>query len=86
MPEICRFFGIIIYMFFADHNPPHFHVKYNEYKAVLGIKNFSLLEGNLPPKVMGLVVEWAVEHQKELLKDWEKAENKKPLVPIEPLK
>lgn len=86
MPEISRFFGIIIAMFYDDHNPPHFHAKYGNYKAAIKIKDFTVLEGFLPPRAMGLVVEWAAIHKDELLMDWETAKDKRPLFPIEPLK
>ena len=70
MPEISRFLGIVIYMFFNEHNPPHFHAEYNEHKASIFIDTLGLMEGKLPSKVMSLVVEWAQEHQDELLKNW----------------
>lgn len=70
MPEICRFLGIVISMYFDEHNPPHFHVRYNEYRAVLGIQDLNLLDGHLPAKVRGLVEEWAELHQNELLEMW----------------
>lgn len=57
MPEISRFLGIIIAMFYKDHSPPHFHVRYNEYKATISIKDLALLNGKLPPKALGLVIE-----------------------------
>lgn len=85
MPVICRFLGIIITMFYRDHNPPHFHVKYNEYRAIVSIKDLSLLEGSLPPKVLGLVVEWASIHKLELVEDWKLAEELAELKPIKPL-
>ncbi|ANE54109.1 DUF4160 domain-containing protein [Methylomonas sp. DH-1] len=66
MPEICRFLGIVILMYFDDHNPPHFHVKYNDYKAVMDIQTLNILAGYLPGKVRGLVEEWA-----ELLIMWQ---------------
>ena len=69
MPVISRFLGIIIAMFYQDHNPPHFHVRYNEHKAAVSIKDLALLEGKLPPNVLGLVIEWASSHQQELLED-----------------
>lgn len=69
MPEISRFFGIIIAMFYDDHNPPHFHAKYGNYKAAIKIKDFTVLDGFLPPRAMGLVVEWAAIHKDELLMD-----------------
>ena len=85
MPEISRFFGIVIKMFFDDHNPPHFHAIYGEYKAVIAIHDFAILEGDLPPKAVGLVMEWTKAHKNELLKDWDLAREKKSLFAIEPL-
>lgn len=70
MPEISRFLGIVIYMYFNEHNPPHFHAEYNEFRASIGIENLGLIEGKLPAKVFSLVVEWAQEHQDELLENW----------------
>ena len=85
MPTISRFFGIIIQMYFKDHNPPHFHAIYNEFKAVISIDDYSILEGDLPPKALGLIMEWAKSHQKDLQRDWELAKNMKELFPIDPL-
>ena len=85
MPEISRFLGIIIVMFNAEHNPPHFHVRYNEYRAAISIKKLSLIDGKLPPKVLGLVIEWASQHQDELLKNWKLARTHTTLNPIKPL-
>ena len=85
MPELSRFLGIIIAMYYREHNPPHFHVRYNEYKAAIAIKDLGILEGKLPPKVFGLVIEWASQHQDELLADWERAERLEALKPIAPL-
>jgi hypothetical protein len=59
MPEISRFFGIVIKMFFDDHNPPHFHAEYGGDLALIDIRNLSVFSGRLPPRVMGLVIEWA---------------------------
>ena len=73
MPEISRFFGIVIKMFFDDHNPPHFHAEYSDYTALIDIRNLSIFSGRLPPRVMGLVIEWATLHQQELIADWERA-------------
>lgn len=70
MPELSRFLGIVIYMYFNEHNPPHFHAEYNEFKASISIKSLGLMEGKLPSKVMSLVVEWAQDHQQELLENW----------------
>ncbi len=85
MPEICRFFGIIISMFHNDHNPPHFHAKYGSYKMTINISDFSILDGYLPPRVFGFVMEWASIHKEELLLNWEAARKEKPLKKINPL-
>ena len=70
MPEISRFLGIVIYMYFNEQNPPHFHAEYNEFRASISINNLGLIEGKLPSKVMSLVVEWAQDHQEELQENW----------------
>ena len=85
MPEISRFLGMIIVMYYQEHNPPHFHVRYNEYRASISIKELALMKGKLPPKALGLVIEWASQHQQELLNDWELARQWKELKPIKPL-
>jgi len=81
MPEICRFLGIIITMYFDEHNPPHFHVRYNEYRASFEIKTLNVISGEVPAKVRGLVEEWAEMHKEELLNIWESKDFHK----IEPL-
>ena len=63
MPEISRFLGIIITMYYNNHPPPHFHVRYNQQKAIIDIQNLSILEGKLTPRVFGLVIEWAAINQ-----------------------
>ena len=70
MPELSRFLGIVIYMYFNEHNPPHFHAEYNEYNAAISINTLGVIEGKLPSKVLSLVVEWAQDHQEELLENW----------------
>jgi hypothetical protein len=85
MPEICRFLGIIITMYYNDHPPPHFHVRYNQQKAIIDIETLSILEGKLTPRVLGLVVEWAAMHQSELRENWQLARQNNPLEKIQPL-
>ncbi len=70
MPEISRFLGIIISMYFDEHNPPHFHVIYNEFRATMDIQTLNIIAGILPAKVRGLVEEWAELHRDELLQMW----------------
>lgn len=86
MPEICRFLGVVVAVFYDDHNPPHFHVRYESDKAIIDINELTIRDGKLPPRVLGLVIEWATLHQEELRKEWELARDKQPLFPIEPLK
>ena len=85
MPEISRFFGLIITMFYNDHPPPHFHVRYGEQRALIAIDSLTVLEGHLSPRALGLVIEWAVRHRQELVADWELARRNSPLNPIAPL-
>ena len=85
MHEISRFFGIVIKMFFDDHNPPHFHAEYGDSAALIDIRNLSVFSGRLPPRAMGLVIEWATLHNQELLADWERARAQQELRRIAPL-
>lgn len=86
MPQISRFFGIIIAMYFNDHNPPHFHAKYGDDEALISIKDFSIMEGQMPSRALGMVIEWAYLHQQELMDNWKKAIENQSLEKIEPLK
>ncbi len=85
MPQISFFLGIIIKMYYEDHNPPHFHAEYGEYKSLIDIHTLQLINGYLPPRVLGLVIEWAAIHQKELFENWGKAIKHESLIPIKPL-
>jgi len=86
MPEICRFYGIVIYMYWTDHAPPHFHAEYGEFEGQFLIENFALCKGDMPSKALGLIVEWASQHKQELLDNWEKSQKIMPFKKIEPLK
>ncbi len=72
-------------MFFDDHNPPHFHAEYGDNVALVRIQTLSVFSGRLPPRAMGLVIEWATLHQEELLEDWERAQAQQVLQKIAPL-
>ena len=85
MPEISRFYGIIIGMFFNEHNPPHFHVKYEEYKAEITIKD-GIVTGKLPRRALNLVFEWLDLHRDELLENWKRGENRESFIKIGSLK
>lgn len=84
MSELCRFLGIVITMFGDDHNPPHFHVRYGEYKALIAIDG-SIVKGSLPKSVFKNVFRWMEEHQDELQKNWELLQNGEEVQKIEPL-
>jgi hypothetical protein len=79
MPEIARFYGILIKMYFSlsEHGTPHFHAIYGEYVGVFAIESLELLEGDLPPRALRLVREWAGVYQSELKKIWEEQTFKK---------
>ena len=71
MPELSRFFGISIRMYYDDHHPPHFHAIYGGAEAEIGIDPVAILRGMFPRRALGMVMEWAVTHQRELLDNWE---------------
>ncbi|ADY27803.1 hypothetical protein Deipr_2703 (plasmid) [Deinococcus proteolyticus MRP] len=85
MPELTRFFGIRITMYFSDHNPPHFHAEYGDDEAVFGIQELAVLEGQLSKRATRLVLEWAAMHQAELMEAWNAASNNEAPGKISPL-
>ena len=85
MPEICRFYGIVIKMYFADHAPPHFHAEYAEHEARIAIDSLAVISGRLPARAMGLVAEWATLHQQALRALWQKASQLEALHRLDPL-
>lgn len=84
MPEISRFLGIIIAMFYRDHAPPHFHAIYGEYEITVEIES-GIINGRFPKRALKLVFEWLELHREELLENWRLAEDRRPLNKIEPL-
>jgi len=85
MPELSRFLGIVIAMYYNDHNPPHFHVLYNEYDAEIEIKNLTVLNGKLPARVLGIAMEWAELHKDELMDNWNLLQSGEKYNKIQPL-
>jgi hypothetical protein len=85
MPEISRFYGIVIKMFHNDHQPPHFHAEYGSDQMLVAIETLAVIAGRLPPRAMGLVIEWATQHQDELRHVWQQARNYEKLARIDPL-
>ncbi|MBI5649879.1 MAG: DUF4160 domain-containing protein [Chloroflexi bacterium] len=85
MPDVSRFFGIVIYMYFDDHLPPHFHAEYSGSEALFEIETLRVYRGKLPRRVHNMVIEWADAHRVELTNNWAFAREGRPVVDIEPL-
>jgi Domain of unknown function (DUF4160) len=85
MPEISRFFGIIIRIFFNHHEPAHFHAIYGDHEALFEIDTLAVYRGELPRRALAMVLEWAAIHRSELRQDWDLARESKSLSPIAPL-
>lgn len=85
MPRISEFLGIVIYMYFSEHNPPHFHAIYGQFEAEILIENGELLKGKLPVRALSLVREWTEKYRDQLNQDWELSRRHEELKPIPPL-
>jgi hypothetical protein len=85
MPEICRFYGIVIQMFYGDHPPPHFHAVYGEDVAKITIDTLEIIEGSIPERALRLVREWAKLHERDLQIAFELASDFQRPAKIEPL-
>lgn len=85
MPEISRFLGIVIFIYYRDHGVPHFHARYGEDVAAFSIEDLKLIAGQMPKRPLALIIEWAFEHRLELMENWHLAEAGKPLKKITPL-
>lgn len=84
MPEISRFLGVVIGMFHREHGPPHFHAMYGEYNITVDIKT-GVVTGQFPKRALRHVLEWYDLHQRELMENWELAQQRRPLNKIPPL-
>ncbi len=85
MPEISRFFGIVIKMFYNDHLPAHFHAEYGGYEALIEIDTLAVYRGELPRRALALVLEWATLYRAELARDWDLAKSGRSPEQITPL-
>lgn len=85
MPRISEFYGIVIYMYYADHSPPHFHAIYGGDEVVVDIRSTKVLAGDAPKRALALVRMWARLHRDELRTNWDLARESEPLKPIDPL-
>jgi hypothetical protein len=84
MPELSRFLGIVIYMYWVDHPAAHFHARYGSYEITVEIET-GIVRGEFPKRALRAVLDWLDAHQAELLEDWALAQARKPLRPIAPL-
>jgi hypothetical protein len=84
VPEISRFLGIVVRMYYRDHAPPHFHASYGEFRVVVQIET-GIVDGHFPPRAMRHLLEWMNLRQRELMEDWARAQAARPLEPIPPL-
>jgi hypothetical protein len=84
LPEISRFLGIVIVMYYRDHRPPHFHAKYGSDEIVVSIED-GVVEGHFPRRALQHVLEWSTLYRQALMENWGLAEQRKPLKPILPL-
>ena len=85
MPQISYFLGVIIRMFYRDHNPLHFHAVYADFGGIIDIEKNEIIGGELPPRVLGIVTEWSAIHKAELMDNWERARQQESLKDIAPL-
>jgi len=85
MPETCRFFGVVIQIYFREKHAPHLHVRYGGKRASIDIRTLGISSGSLPPRVLGFVTEWAALHRRELMDNWARARRGQKLRPIAPL-
>jgi hypothetical protein len=84
MPEICRFLGIVIGMFYREHAPPHFHAVYGDFEITVEIDS-GVVNGHFPTRARALVIEWCALHRTELLEEWALARAGRPLIRLAPL-
>jgi hypothetical protein len=85
MPELARFYGIVVQVYYGDHPPAHFHVQYSGHSAKIDVESLALIEGELPARAKGLVIEWATLHRDELREAFNKAANLQKPAGIDPL-
>ena len=84
MPVISRFYGIIVFMNYNDHNPPHFHARYQDYEVIVEIQT-GLIQGQMPKRALQFIFEWMGKYEADLLANWDLARERKALKPIPPL-
>jgi hypothetical protein len=84
MPELCRFYGIIIFMNFLDHDPPHFHARYEDQEVIIEIET-GIVKGYMSKRALRMIFDWSEMHHEELVANWNLARDRQPLQKISPL-
>lgn len=84
MPEICRFYGLLIFVNYNEHNPPHFHVRYQDQEIIVEIQT-GIVQGKMSQRALKMIFEWYEQHIDELEMNWNLAQERKPLKRIDPL-
>jgi hypothetical protein len=84
MPVLSRFYGIVVYLNYNDHNPPHFHARYQDQEVMVEIQS-GVVTGSMSKRALKMLFEWAEQHEAELMENWERARERRPLLPIPPL-
>ncbi len=84
MPEICRFYGIVIFMNYNEHDPPHFHARYQDQEISIEIAS-GIAQGKMSKRALRMLFEWAERYQPELMRNWQLAQAREPIEPIPPL-
>lgn len=84
MPTVSRFYGIVIFMNYNDHPPPHFHARYQDQEVRIEVES-GLVQGTMSRRALRMIFEWAEMYQEQLMRDWELARERRPLEPIPPL-
>lgn len=85
MPRVCEFYGIVIYVYYDDHEPPHFHARHAGSDMSMAIEDLTIVAGGLTPRATGMVAEWAALRRAELRRAWRQARATGPIDRIEPL-
>lgn len=84
MPVVSRFYGIVVFLNYNDHNPPHFHARYQDQEVTFEIQS-GIVTGTMSRRALQMLFEWAGQHQQALMDNWSRARERRPLLPIEPL-
>ncbi len=84
MPEISRFYGIVIFMNYSDHEPAHFHARYQEQEVIVEIET-GIVQGKMSKRALRMTLEWYEKHQDELAQNWDRAKRRQPLQKVPPL-